>query len=306
MRPGVVIDRSDDAWDCIIIGGGPAGLVAATYLARFHRKVLVVDAGNSRALQIRQTNNCPGFPDGLSGKDLIARLQRQAERYHAQFINSTVTSVERSGSGFVVHCGTQTLAAPRLLVATGLTDHTPDLPDIEENIDRRTLCLCPICDGYEATGKTIGVIGSTDHALREAIFLKAYSPRVSILVRTPEEVTETFRAQAAEAGITLRDTIREIVSGEAGYEAIFSDGTVTAFDALYPALGCAVHSDLVAQLGVRCNDDGQIHVDDHQQTSIEGIYAAGDVVNALNQIAVAFGHAAIAATAIHNSLPGKG
>lgn len=293
---------TDDVVDCIVIGGGPAGLLAATYLARFRRNVLVADHGGGRALKIPRINNCPGFPIGISGRELVARLRQQAARYEAQFIDQRITSVEKTDRGFAVRCGSQTLGALRVLLATGVVDRTPDLPEIDANIARRTLCLCPVCDGYEAIDKKIGIIGCSDHALREAVFLKNYSPRITVLANDPARLTADFRARGVEAGIALLDTVHNIVSGSAGYEVSLRDGTTISFDVIYPALGCNVRSELAIGLGILCDENGQVRVGPHQETSVAGVYAAGDVVHSLNQIAVSFGQAATAATAIHNSL----
>lgn len=115
-------------------------------------------------------------------------------------------------------------------------------------------------------------------------------------------MTEAIRSEAARAGVALLEPVDDIVSGNRGYEVVLRDGTPNAFDVLYPALGCDVRSKLAVELEVLCDEKRQIRVGPHQQTSVEGVYAAGDVVDSLNQIAVAFGQAATAATAIHNSL----
>lgn len=293
-----------EVFDCIVIGGGPAGLLAATYLARFRRRVLVADAGESRARRIPRINNCPGFPEGIGGRELLARLRAQAARYGAEFVDGPVTAIARGAAGFTASCGARQPEAPRLLLATGVVDILPDLPEIEANIARRTLCLCPVCDGYEARGKRIGVIGSDAHALREATFLRTYSDRVSLLAGAPPAAP--VRAGAAQAGIAICEGVAGMVSGARGYEALMRDGARHAFDVVYPALGCDVRSGLAAGLGIRRDGQGHVCVGPHQETSVAGIHAAGDVVHSLNQIAVAFGQAATAATAIHNGLAGEG
>ncbi len=290
-------------FDCLVVGAGPAGLLAATYLTRFRRRVLVADCGHGRALKIPRINNCPGFPDGISGHELVSRLRVQAALYGTQFIDSPVERIEQEGNGFRVQCGSLTVMSPRVLIATGAIDRKPDLPEMKRNLERRTLCFCPVCDGYEATGKNIGVLGVSDHALKEAIFLKTFSTRVSLLAIKPDGIDERIRTEATHAGVFVCDTIDEIVSGTKGYEARLAEGSTISFDVIYPALGCKVRSDLVGDLDVHCDQDGHICVTAHQQTNIKGLYAAGDVVHSLNQIAVAFGQAATAATAIHNSLP---
>jgi thioredoxin reductase (NADPH) len=295
-------NHGTEIFDCIIIGGGPAGLLAATYLARFRRKVLVADAGDGRALRIPRINNCPGFPIGISGRELVSRMRQQAARYQAGFIDHPVERIECTDQGFAALCGSRMLRTKRLLLATGVVDLAPNLPEMDRNIERRALCLCPVCDGYEAIDRKIGVIGCDEHALREAIFLRTYSNQISILMNDPDHIPTELRAKADRMGIVIVDTVDDIVSGPAGYEVILRTGAKVAFDVIYPALGCDVRSELAGALNALRDDDGHIGVDHEQQTSVLGIYAAGDVVRSLNQIAVAMGQAATAATAIHNSL----
>lgn len=109
--------------------------------------------------------------------------------------------IERFDDGFRVSGGTSSWRAPRLLFATGARDHVSDLPEIEHNLQRRALAYCPVCDGFEASGKMIGVIGIGDHALREATFLKAFSPWVTILPDSQEHLSDEFRADARAAGV---------------------------------------------------------------------------------------------------------
>lgn len=291
-----------DAFDCIVVGAGPAGLLAATYLGRYRRRVVVADAGDSRARRIPRINNCPGFPDGISGRDLLARLREQAALYGARFFDRAVESIERTEAGFAADCGAVRLRAPRLLLATGVVDLIPDLPEIDKNIDRGTLRLCPVCDGFEAVDKKIAVFGISDHALREAVFLRTYSPNVTLLANDPDQVPAHIRAGAGKAGIGICDNAGDIQSGSGGYEALLRDGEKRPFDVIYPALGCNVRSELAVAVGVQRDEAGHILVGPHQRASVDGIFAAGDVVHSLNQIAVAFGQAATAATAIHNSL----
>ena len=289
--------------DCLIVGGGPAGLLAATYLARFRRQVVIADAGDSRALKIPRINNCPGFPGGISGKELLLRLREQAALYGTHFIDQPVEYLQHTPDGFLGQCGSLAVKAPRLLFATGAVDRAPDLPEPTRNLARRALCYCPVCDGYEASDKTIGVIGISEHALQEAVFLKTFSPNVSLLAIGTATPDDRIRAAADQAGIAVCDRIDHVVSGRTGYEAVLRDGSAISFEVIYPALGCEVRSELAGNLGVRRDENGHICVSSHQKTNIDGIYAAGDVVHSLNQIAVAFGQAATAATAIHNSLP---
>jgi thioredoxin reductase (NADPH) len=290
--------------DCLIIGGGPAGLTAAIYLARYRRKVLVVDAGQSRARLIPESHNYPGFA-GISGSDLLAKLRQQAGRYGAQLRDGKVEELRRAEGGFTCRVESDQLSARSVLLATGIVDESPDMPGLHEAIYQGALRFCPICDGYEATDKRIGVLGRIGAALKKALFLRTYSRDVMLLATdAPDKIGDEDAKTLREAGITLPpETVIDVERGEETVTAILASGHRLEVDVLYPALGCEVHSQLAAALGARTDDLGTLHVDDKQRTSVEGLYAAGDVVTDLHQISVAIGHAAVAATAIHNSLP---
>ena len=291
-------------WDCLVIGGGPAGLTAATYLARYLRRVFVVDAGHSRALRIPESHNHPGFGGGISGAQLLERLRAQAQRYDVALRRGTVDRLRKGHQAFIADTAGGEIEASRVLLATGITDAAPDVPGLDGAVSHAVVRFCPICDGYEAIDTRIAVFGPIDHAAGKASFLRTYSKSVTLLPKPGKQPSDQDRERMKELGIELAATPpQEFRPTPSGVRVKFRNGAWDEFDAVYPALGCTVHSDLATSLGARCNSTGCIHVDSNQRTSVEGIYAAGDVVSDLHQISVAEGHAAIAATAIHNSLP---
>jgi thioredoxin reductase (NADPH) len=163
------------------------------------------------------------------------------------------------------------------------------------------LRYCPICDGYEARGQRIGVIGHGARGLGEALFMaRTYGSDVTLLtLGTP--LAGEDRPKPAEHGIAVIETplaALEMAGGQ--ITAVGQDGSRHAFDTLYSALGLEVRSGLARALGAEHDAEGALTVDAHGQTSLRGLYAAGDVARGLNQIVVAMGQAAIAATAIHN------
>ena len=158
--------------DVIIVGGGPAGLTAATYLRRFHRSCVVIDAGQSRARWIPESNNCPGFPQGVSGDALLQRLRTQAAAVDVPIEHAKVDRIAPSGERFQVHAGGRHWEARRLILATGVSDRLPDEAWVEPAVACGALRLCAICDAYEASDLAIGVYGPTRIGAH-ALFLRA-------------------------------------------------------------------------------------------------------------------------------------
>ncbi|HEX8470647.1 MAG TPA: NAD(P)/FAD-dependent oxidoreductase [Brevundimonas sp.] len=294
---------TDETPEVLIIGAGPAGLTAATYLARFLRKVVVADAGEPRACWIPVSHNMPGFPAGITGGAILSRMREQAEEYGAVVEAGTVEDLRAVDGGFVARLNGRNITVRAVLLATGVVDHHPDLPGVEDAVRRSLVRICPICDGFEATDKAVAVIGDGDAGVREAAFIRTYSDRVT-LIHIGHANALTEREALQRLGISLVETAIEQVHLENDRVTAFSfGGRRTAFDMVYSALGTSPNASLAERLGAeRSDEDGRLVVDAHQQTSIPGFYAAGDVVHGLNQIAVATAEAAVAATAIHNSL----
>lgn len=298
--------ENDASLDCLIIGGGPAGLTAAIYLGRFLRAVRVVDAGKSRASLIPTSHNYPGFPEGINGNELLARLRRQAGHYGAALSQGTVENLKRLPDGiFAAACDGQTLKARTVLLATGAADIEPALPDFDNAIRRGFLRHCPICDGYEVRGQKVGILGMGNSGVKEALFIRHYTDDLTLITLGNEDKLNEQQCKLLyEANIKLvEDPISEVqISGKQIIGLKTQDGHVLCFDTLYSVLGSMVLSGIATQLGAKCDESGNLIVGNNMETSVEGLFAAGDVVHGLSQICVATGHAAIAATAIHHRL----
>ncbi|MGN6512882.1 MAG: NAD(P)/FAD-dependent oxidoreductase, partial [Lysobacteraceae bacterium] len=286
--------------DCLVVGAGPAGLVAATYLARFRRRIAVVDAGNSRARWIPTSHNCPGFPLGVSGERLLERLRAQAQAYGVEVEQACVARLARDGGGFSAQAGGgRAWRARCVILATGIVDRMPGTGDVAEPweaaIDAGALRLCAVCDAYEASDERIAVYAPVDEAIRHAAFLRTFSRAVDAVPSVAGTPGPDCAALARDAGVRVLPVPRALACTRDGCTMTFADGDTRAYDVVYPVLGGVAQSQLATALGARCDEDGNLVTDRHQQTSVDGLYAIGDVVSALNQIAVGVGHAAIAA-----------
>lgn len=294
--------------DAVVIGAGPAGLTAGIYLGRFRRNFLLFDSGDSRASWIPRSHNHPGFPDGVNGIELLTRMRAQAERYGVAVRKAKVDDIVQVEEGFRILGGGEDLIARNVLLATGVSDNEPPLPGVEQAIRQALVRICPICDAYEVIDQQVAVISDSALGAREAQFLLTYTPRVTLIhIGAPDALSAEVRAELAADRIDLIETpIERVMLDNTRIDALcFGPDEPRRFDALYSALGVTPRVDLAVKLGVRCTEDGRLAVDDHQQTSVPGLFAAGDLVRGLNQISTAEGEAAIAATAIHNRLRGK-
>ncbi len=297
----------DQPLDCLIIGGGPAGLTAAIYLARFHLRILVVDEGKSRAGWIPCTHNHAGFPDGISGKELLERMRAQAQKYGSKILVERVTKLERDEKNglFSATWGSGSVEARSVLLATGVTNRRPPMEEAlhDDALARGLIRYCPICDGYEVTDKKVGVIGSDSHGVAEALFLRGFTADITLIA--PDKAMRLKpedHQKLKEAHIQCVDGPAEAVAFSSEFIVVDTAEGHHAFDSIYPALGSDTHVQLAEQLGASLNEQRCIGVDSHQRTSVPGLYAAGDVVIGLDQISHAMGDGGVAATTIRNDL----
>ena len=302
-------DKSDiaQAWDCLIVGGGPGGLTAAVYLARYRRRIVVIDNGGSRAALIPLSRNLPGCAQGLAGEEFLRCLRAQAAQYQVQMRAGTVLNLQREAEGFAAQLDSgHSLRARAVLLATGITDNRPDPPieNWDAAVKHGSIRLCPICDGFEVIDQKVALIASTTSRVEHALFLATYTPRLTLFCHNAAlPLSEHERTQLAAAGVAWVDEpITGIEIDVAMKPVIHLRDSNYRFDTLYPMLGETPHSRLALDLGAQCAEDGRLIVDDKQATSVTGLYAAGDVVHNLNQISVACAQAAVAATDIHNHL----
>ncbi|MET0430789.1 MAG: NAD(P)/FAD-dependent oxidoreductase [Microvirga sp.] len=299
----------DELLDCLVIGGGPAGLTAALYLARFERRVVVIDAGAPRADWIPTRHNIHYFVERIGGPEILERQRAHVRKYGVAIRSGTVTDLRKHADRFMASIDdgeggpARPVAARRILLATGAVDVEPDLPDMPNAVQRGLVRYCPICDGNEARHTTIAVIGHGDHGMGEAIFIaRTYTCDVTLLtLGRPMQLTGDQRRELESHGIGIvEEPIEALDIQDDRIAALRSGGRAHRFDVLYSALGLRYRSELALALGAERDENGALRVDEHCQTTVKGLYAAGDVVRGLDQIVLGMGHAATAATHIHN------
>jgi thioredoxin reductase (NADPH) len=296
--------------DCLIVGGGPAGLTAAIYLARFHLDILVVDGGKSRAGWIPCTRNVSGFPDGIEGKELLERMRAQACKYGAKIETEFVSKLEldKQAGLFTANWGSGSATARSVLLATGVSNRRPPMDEQlhDAALARGLIRYCPICDGYEVTDKKVGVIGSDSHGVAEAVFIRGFTADVTLIA--PDKAMRLKpedQQKLKDAGIGCIDGPTQAVATADDCIIVDTADGHHAFDTIYPALGSDTHTQLAEMVGAELSGDSCIKVDSHQRASVPGLYAAGDVVIGLDQISHAMGEGGVAATTIRNDLCAK-
>lgn len=293
--------------DIAIIGAGPAGLSAALYCARFLRSTLVLHDASPRARRIPRTHNVPGYGDGIAGPDMLDHMAAHAQTYGAQFEEARIIDVARDDDCFTLAAddGRQ-WRARALILATGIRSESIALPaEVEADaVEKSILRWCPICDGYEHQGQRIGVIGSDRSGAAEALFLRTYSDKITLIPRHDVELDAAERRELNAAGITIVTTPARQYEATAAAMHVRLEGEddPLIFDVIYPALGSHPRNELAQKLGLEVDEDGKLAADSVGGTPIPGVYAAGDIVAGLDQISVAIGHGALAATRAHNWL----
>jgi thioredoxin reductase len=295
-------------YDVVVVGGGPAGLSAATWLARYRRSVLVVDSREYRNRWVTQSHGYlasdPADPMGL-----LAMARAQVSRYPTVgFCDGAVTTARRDDQGrFVVGVGDQEFVALRMVLATGVVDQFPEVVGFFDHYGV-SVFHCPTCDGYEAKDRTVVVFGWSESVTGFALELLDWAGRLTILTQGRRfEGDERDRQILADHGVELvEDDAVELVGEPGRLQRIrLRSGASIEVDLVFFSIAHHARVHLAEQLGCELTEDGCLLVDSEGQTTIEGLYAAGDVTPGIQLVSVAVGTGATAGVACATSLQGQ-
>jgi len=295
---------SDSEYEVVVVGGGPAGLSTAIYTTRLGHDTAVVDRGGGRAAMMADTHNVIGITEDVSGNDLIATAKAQLEGYGTDLVRGFVDDVERLDDGtFRVAAGEDEYRAEAVILATGFSDERPDPPLPRTG---RGLHYCLHCDAYMFVDESVYVMGHGESAAHVAMIMLNFTDDVDLLLRgdDPTWSDETDRQLRAHPIDVVDEAVVGVDNGEDGWldSLEFADGSVREYKGGFAMYGSDYHTELFESLGCDLNDDGTVAVDDHGRTSVDGIFAVGDVVPGHNQIPVAMGQGAKAGIAAHYDL----
>lgn len=293
-------------YDVIVVGGGPAGLTVGIYAARIGLKTLILESKilGGRAFEARMIENFPGFPEGISGGELVERMVRQTEKFGAEIVSSEeVVSLDLNDGNKVVITRTAKYQGRALIFATGAQRRKLLVPGEEEFLGRG-VSHCAVCDGPLFRGKVVAVIGSGDEAAEDALLLADFVNEVLMITSEEElEIAENLRQR-----LEKKDNVKFLLNTKV--EAIEGDIIVKAVkvvdvkskkeqkipvDGVFVALERIPMTQLMRKAGIEVDEGGCVKVDRRQRTNIEGVFAAGDCTCGGMQVATAVGEGARAA-----------
>jgi thioredoxin reductase (NADPH) len=283
--------RTNRDWDCVIVGGGPAGLSAAIYMARFLRRALVVDDGQGRWSYGQRNDNYLGFPRGVGARRLRQLGMAQALRFGAVVENATAVRVAHADGDFRVETTRGLQRARTVIWAAGVEDIWPAFSGARALVGK-SLFWCIVCDGWRTLGKKVLLVGRHASAARTALQFLTYTPHLTFAVDPgPPTIPAKARAKLGAEGIAVRDEpIRAARAAGDGVEIRYERAPRERYDYVFSLLGSRPRIAGLAGLGVRTSRLGHVRVDEKNATSVPGLFACGDVTD---------GHAHQIASAVH-------
>ena len=298
----------DNEWECVVVGGGAAGLSAALVLGRARRRTLLIDAGGQSNRAAHGIGGLLGF-DGVPPAELYARGRRELERYPSVEVRDGEVRAAAAGDGITLDLADGAgVHIRRLLLATGMRYDYPDLPGLAP-LWGRSVFHCPFCHGWEVRDQPLAVLAQGERAVHMATLLRGWSDDVVLLTGGPADLSDDDRARLDIAGIPIDERkVRELDSAAGELHAVvFDDGARLPRSALLVAAELRQRSGLAAQVGVKLVATGPVSpeavdVDPLYRTSVPGVFAAGDLCAQMPQIAAAVAAGSAAAVSVMASI----
>lgn len=292
-------------FDAAVIGGGPGGLVAALYLRRFRRNVVLFREGKPRAAWAPKLHNLLGFTRGISGKALLRQLETQVREVGATIVEAKA-ELRRVPGGFEVWSPEGNFRVRKAILATGIVDTQPDIKNLEELRGLGLLRYCPICDAFEHRRKNIFLLVQDEECAGKANFLRHYTQSLTVILPRRVKLSPRRKAQLRKLRVSVKRGDLESLRPTKNCDQLLvklRGQKALRFDAGYVELGFRVNDAAFARIrGIKRVESGLLRTTVEQRVSVPGLFAVGDCVNRLAQVSVAAGQAAVAATALHNDL----
>ena len=311
-------------YDVVVIGGGPGGLQAAIHAGRYGWRTLVVDRSKGRAFYTPKYMNMLGYPDGVSGIELLKKGRQQAEAYGVEFMMKVANEVHRDEDGLFVITAQrrkeyktgaidqiEQVRTRKIVISTGIMDRHPDVPNVYHWAGYG-IYYCADCDGYEVRDKRVVVVGRGNAGANKALMLLNWTREIVVVNVDPAAaINDDLKRQLAQFRIPVYNgPLKEFIGKdrERVEKVILQDGTVIESDKVFSALGMhSVHSELAKRLGVETLENGHIVVDPRtKQTNVPGVWAVGDIVAHTQQAMIAIGEGAQAGVWINKILRQEG
>lgn len=269
-------------YDLIIIGSGVSGLAAAVYAVRFGMKTLVLgELPGGIVTTTHLIENYPGFPS-ITGLDLANRLKEHAISVGAVFEQKTVTEITKLTKGFKVSAGKGSWEARTIILATGTKHRTLGVPG-EAEFKNKGVSYCATCDGPFFKNKTVAIIGGSDSAVKESLFLSQHAAKVYIIYRGeevhPEPITLARMKANPKIEVINKTNVTSILGTNRVEKLTLDSGKELKVDGVFMAIGYIPRSELALSIGVTLNEKKEIVIDGDSRTNVPFVYAAGDVTN---------------------------
>jgi len=292
-------------YDLVILGGGPAGLTAGVYAARARLKVVLIEkiVPGGQMLLSDWIENYPGFPDGISGSELVQKMTAQVEKFDLCIENDEVVGVDFAGPVKTIRLGSKTITSHTVIIATGASPRKLGIPG-EDLFFGKGVSTCATCDGPFFKNRIVAAVGGGDTAVQESLYLTKFAKKVYLIHRRDQLRAEKIlqeRALSNEKIELLWDSALTSIEGQDGVESVTVKNVKTGEVATLAADGCFIWVGILPNTrflkgSLDLDDFGFVETDINMQTSVPGVYAAGDVRHtSLRQIATAVGDAARAA-----------